>query len=95
MVDFFTKQKHLKTVLAEVHDVLTSNLAGEALKEKARNMGCPDARTCWTSGCDAYIDILLPPAVLKTEEDARFYFEDVAEHFGLLWCVIEHEFEAT
>ncbi|KAJ8596712.1 P-loop containing nucleoside triphosphate hydrolase protein [Rhizopogon salebrosus TDB-379] len=76
MVDFFTKQKHLKTVLAEVHDVLTSNLAGEALKEKARNMGCPDA-------------------LHKTEEDARFYFEDVAEHFGLLWCVIEHEFEAT
>lgn len=31
----------------------------------------------------------------KTEEDARRYFEDVAEHFGVLLGMIEKEFEPT
>ncbi|OAX38586.1 hypothetical protein K503DRAFT_770335 [Rhizopogon vinicolor AM-OR11-026] len=75
---FFRNQKTLKADLAEVHDVLASNLAGEALKEKAKGMGRTDA-----------FDLD------KTEEDARVYFEDVAEHLGLLLGMIDAQFEPT
>ncbi|OJA20324.1 hypothetical protein AZE42_05438 [Rhizopogon vesiculosus] len=75
---FFRNQKTLKADLAEVHDVLASNLAGEALKEKVKDMGCADA-----------LDLD------KTEEDARVYFEDVAEHLGLLLGMIDAQFEPT
>ncbi|OJA20319.1 hypothetical protein AZE42_05442 [Rhizopogon vesiculosus] len=78
LLDFFKRQKDLKADLTKVHDVLTSNLAGEALKEKAKDLGHINA-----FGLD------------QTEEDARVYFEDVAEHLGLLLGVIEKEFEPT
>ncbi|OJA20333.1 hypothetical protein AZE42_05440, partial [Rhizopogon vesiculosus] len=78
LLDFFKRQKDLKANLAEVHDVLASNLAGEALKEKAKDLGRINAFE---------LD--------QTEEDARVYFEDVAEHLGLLLGVIEKEFEPT
>ncbi|KAJ8585537.1 hypothetical protein M405DRAFT_844472 [Rhizopogon salebrosus TDB-379] len=38
-----SRLKYLKVVLAEVRDVLALNLSGEALKEKAKDMGCTDA----------------------------------------------------
>ncbi|OAX41588.1 P-loop containing nucleoside triphosphate hydrolase protein [Rhizopogon vinicolor AM-OR11-026] len=40
---FFMNRKGLKADLAEVYDVLASNLAGDALKTKAKDMGCTDA----------------------------------------------------
>jgi hypothetical protein len=65
--------KYLKVVLAEVRDVLALNLSGEALKEKAKDMGYTNALecTCWTSYRCIYIDILLLSAVNKTDEDPR------------------------
>ncbi|KAG2141658.1 P-loop containing nucleoside triphosphate hydrolase protein [Suillus cothurnatus] len=78
LVDFFARIDDLRTNLADVHDVLASNLAGEDLKQKANDMGCTDAL-----------------GLNKTEEDARRYFEDVAEHFGVLFGMIEKEFEPT
>lgn len=76
LVDFFTGLDDLRTDLADVRNVLASNLAGEDLRQKANDMGCTDAL-----------------GLHKTEEDARRYFEDVAEHFGVLLGMIEKEFE--
>lgn len=67
LLDFFTRIDDLRANLADVREVLTSNLAGEDLKQKANDMGCTDAL-----------------GLHKTEEDARRYFEDVSEHFGVL-----------
>lgn len=78
LVDFFTRIDVLRTNLADVRNVLASNLAGEDLRQKADDMGCTDA---------------LGPH--KTEEDARKYFEDVAEHLDVLLGMIEKEFEPT
>ncbi|KAG2156420.1 P-loop containing nucleoside triphosphate hydrolase protein [Suillus clintonianus] len=41
--DFFSNLRDLKADLAEVCDVLASNLAEEDLKQKANDMGCTDA----------------------------------------------------
>ncbi|KAG1815757.1 uncharacterized protein BJ212DRAFT_1481513 [Suillus subaureus] len=75
---FFARIDDLRADLADVRDVLASNLAGGDFKQKANGMG--------------YTDALGPH---KTEEDARRYFEDVAEHFGVLLGMIEKEFEPT
>ncbi|KAG1803148.1 P-loop containing nucleoside triphosphate hydrolase protein [Suillus variegatus] len=76
LLDFFARIDDLRANLADVREILTSNLAGEDLKQKANDMGCTDAL-----------------GLHKTEEDARRYFEDVSEHFGVLLGIIEKEFE--
>ncbi|KAG1735052.1 P-loop containing nucleoside triphosphate hydrolase protein [Suillus lakei] len=43
LLDFFEKLDDLQANLADVRDVLASNLAGEDLKQKANDMGCMDA----------------------------------------------------
>ncbi|KAG1873648.1 P-loop containing nucleoside triphosphate hydrolase protein [Suillus subalutaceus] len=78
LLDFFARIHDLRAGLAAVRDALASNLAGEDLKLKAKDMGCTDAL-----------------GLHKTEEDARRYFEDVAEHLGVLLGMIEKEFEPT
>jgi hypothetical protein len=93
-VDFFTRQKVPKADLAEIYEVLASNLAEEALKEKAYVIGRPDALGCMC--CPSYhaitIDVVSPSG---PEGDVRFYFKDVVEHLGVLLGVIEKEFEST
>jgi hypothetical protein len=93
-VDFFARIDDLRTNLADVHDVLASNLAGEDLKQKANDMGCTDALGRM-SVIISLLTISSLDTVNKTEEDARRYFEDVAEHFGVLFGMIEKEFEPT
>ncbi|KAG1838815.1 P-loop containing nucleoside triphosphate hydrolase protein [Suillus subalutaceus] len=75
---FFARIYDLRVGLAAVRAALASNLAGDDLKLKAKDMGCTDAL-----------------GLHKTEEDARRYFEDVAEHLGVLSGMIEKEFEPT
>ncbi|KAG1892084.1 P-loop containing nucleoside triphosphate hydrolase protein, partial [Suillus subluteus] len=77
LLDFFARIHDLRSGLAVVRDAL-SNLAGEDLKLKAKDMGCRDAL-----------------GLHKTEEDARRYFEDVAEHLGVLLRMVEKEFKPT
>lgn len=50
-MDFFLVLGDLKANLAEVGDVLASNLDAEDLKQKAKDMGYTDAldRMCWLS----------------------------------------------
>ncbi|KAG1806465.1 P-loop containing nucleoside triphosphate hydrolase protein [Suillus plorans] len=43
LLDFFARIDDLRADLADVREVLTSNLAGEDLKQKANDMGCTDA----------------------------------------------------
>jgi hypothetical protein len=94
-LDFFLVLEDLKADLAEVGDVLASNLDAEDLKKKAKDMGYTDAldRMCWPSQDDTLT--LHTYTVHKTEKDARLYFEDIVEHLGVLLGMIEKEFEPT